>query len=174
MKYCSKCKKDIKLNNFHKDKTSKDGLYRWCKDCKKEYDISYRKSDKMQSYYSSEEYKNSKVEYVNKNYLKHKLSTLKSKIKYSGRNLEFNIEETHLDVVEYCPLLNIKLDYKITKGVFNWNAASIDRIDNTKGYIPGNVWIVSRLANSMKGMATKEELITFSENIIKKFKNKDE
>ena len=172
MKFCTKCSKEVKLSNFHKDKTSKDGLYRWCKDCKRDYDKNYRKSEKIQSYYNSEEYKDSKISYINKNYLKHKLNTLKAKIKFSGRNLEFSINEKDLQVVEYCPLLGIKLNYKKVRGVFDWSIASIDRIDNTKGYIPGNVWIISRLANTMKGMASKEELITFSENILEIFKNK--
>lgn len=44
---------------------------------------------------------------------------------------------------------------------------SLDRIDSTLGYIPGNIQVVSWRANSMKSDATKEELIVFAKGILK-------
>ena len=37
MKICSKCKKTLTFDNFHKELKVKDGFHRWCKNCQKEY-----------------------------------------------------------------------------------------------------------------------------------------
>jgi len=37
-------------------------------------------------------------------------------------------------------------------------APSIDRVDNSKGYVPGNVRIISWRANRLKNDATVEEM----------------
>jgi len=39
MKICLKCKKEKELDEFNKNKTSKDGYQSYCKSCKKEIDI---------------------------------------------------------------------------------------------------------------------------------------
>jgi hypothetical protein len=42
-----------------------------------------------------------------------------------------------------------------------WNKASVDRIDPSKGYIPGNIEFVSMMANFAKNGWTKEQVIEF-------------
>ena len=56
-----------------------------------------------------------------------------------------------------CPILGLDLSYGGT-GIALENSASIDRIDNTIGYIPDNVVIISRRANSLKSDASPDEL----------------
>jgi len=104
-------------------------------------------------------------------------------VKYSSkrRNLDFDLHYEDIKLPEYCPLLNIKLNYNNNKNhkilnlgndydKLNFNdisRATIDRIDNSKGYIKGNIIVLSRLANAMKNEANFEQLETFSINIIK-------
>ena len=90
-----------------------------------------------------------------------------SKWSAKRRNHEFNLTIDDIQLPEYCPLLGIKLYYNFEKRThFNsFNHASLDRIDNSKGYIKGNVIVISRLANAMKNEANFEQLLTFSDNI---------
>lgn len=90
-----------------------------------------------------------------KNALKVLLYTCKHRAKRRG--LSFNLTEADVTVPEVCPILGVPL-VKGTK-----YAASIDRIDNSLGYVQGNVQVVSRQANLMKNDASLEELRKFGE-----------
>jgi len=60
-----------------------------------------------------------------------------------------------------CPILGMKLNYTREKGGKGRqdDSPSIDRIDNTQGYVVGNVHIISWKANRIKSNGTPEELI---------------
>ena len=81
------------------------------------------------------------------------------------KGIEFNIDEADITIPEICPLLEIPIEYG-TKSNYD-RSPSLDRIDNTKGYIKGNVWVISQKANAMKNSATFEELKIFSTNILR-------
>lgn len=68
----------------------------------------------------------------------------------------FSISESDIAVPVRCPVLGI--DMRRHKGVPQDDSYSLDRIDNTKGYVPGNVQVISRRANRLKNDATIEEL----------------
>jgi hypothetical protein len=82
------------------------------------------------------------------------------------KNLEFDLTLQDLVVPEFCPYLGIRLTQVVGNGVV-WDNVSVDRIDSSKGYVKGNVQIMSRKANSMKNMATVEELVVFAKNVLR-------
>ena len=87
-----------------------------------------------------------------------------SKFMAKRRGIYFNLEYTDFELPEYCPILGIKLEYGAGN---NGNApqhATLDRIDNSKGYVKGNVMVVSRLANAMKNSASFQQIKDFSTN----------
>lgn len=57
----------------------------------------------------------------------------------------------------HCPVLGIKLEYSTT-GRPTDASPSIDRIIPERGYVPGNVIVVSMRANRLKSNATMNEL----------------
>jgi hypothetical protein len=80
--------------------------------------------------------------------------------------VENTLTEKDIHVPDLCPVFGVPLEPKTRY------AASLDRIDNAKGYTPDNVQVISRKANSMKLDATPEELILFAEWILRTFKDK--
>lgn len=79
-----------------------------------------------------------------------------AKQRAKSRGIEFNIDKEDLTLPEHCPILGLKLEK--SKGARKDNSPSIDRVDNTKGYVKGNVQIISWRANRLKNDATLEEL----------------
>lgn len=65
-------------------------------------------------------------------------------------------------VPEYCCVFGIKLNYD-SKGLSKDDCVSIDKIDNTKGYIKGNVCVISFRANKIKNNGTIDEHIKIVE-----------
>ena len=84
-----------------------------------------------------------------------------------GRNTEFSITIEDIIIPKSCPLLGIELTNILGRGGVIDSNPSVDRIDNSKGYIKGNVWVISKLANRMKSSATKEQLLMFAKNVNK-------
>ena len=52
--------------------------------------------------------------------------------------IDFNLSKEDIYIPEYCPLLNVKLEYDHINGL-NAYSPSLDRIDNSRGYTKDNV-----------------------------------
>lgn len=97
-----------------------------------------------------------------------KTKTGKESLVYAARRraklagLEFSISVNDFEIPDICPITNQKLSKAIGKR--NANSPSLDRIDNSKGYIPGNVACISWRANRLKWNGSLEEfknLVTY-------------
>lgn len=72
-----------------------------------------------------------------------------------------------LQCPDTCPILGVRISFNCTKD--NCEAASFDRIDNIRGYVPGNVQIISKRAYTIKNDASPAELIAFAKWAIHTF-----
>lgn len=85
----------------------------------------------------------------------------KSRAKRLG--IEFNIELSDIVIPEYCPILKTKLE-RVCNTQAN-STPALDRIDNNKGYIKGNVAVISHKANRMKSNMTIDEITRLYEYV---------
>jgi hypothetical protein len=73
----------------------------------------------------------------------------------------FNLELSDIHIPTHCPVLGIPLSPKRT-GVQGGadHSPSLDRIRPDRGYVRGNVVVISSKANSIKSNATADEIAT--------------
>lgn len=87
------------------------------------------------------------------------------------RDRPFNLTIEDIQIPECCPILGLKLEVcqggPLKDRVPKWadNSPTLDCIDPAKGYVKGNVWIISWRANHIKNDASPEELITIAKAV---------
>lgn len=95
---------------------------------------------------------------------------MSSKNNASGKKIEHTLKWDDIPTPELCIYLGVKLDYTFRKKNGQKrppNLATIDRIDPTEGYIPGNIQVISDLANRMKQNASIGQLLDFAKGVLK-------
>lgn len=71
------------------------------------------------------------------------------------KQLEFDLELDDIIIPDICPVLGLKLEAGTRE--HKDSSPSLDRIDNTKGYIKGNIAVICHRANTIKGSGSLEE-----------------
>ena len=94
---------------------------------------------------------------------KHMWSRSKYRAKKQGK--EFTISVSDIVIPPVCPVLGIPIFVQVGEGHYD-NAPSLDRIDNSKGYVKGNVAVISEKANRLKNWGSLEDF----ENIVRYIK----
>ncbi len=120
---CAKCKKHKPKAAFGLDARNKEGLRSWCKACCRKMNQEWRQ----------------------KNPFRYVAASTRASAKKRG--LEYALTPEYLETIyrELCPVLGIPLywDQLGSSGKRTDNTPSLDRIDNAKGYLPGNVVFIS-------------------------------
>lgn len=162
-KRCSGCHELKAASEFHRSAKNPLGLQGYCKPCARDSDRQWRtgKSSKIaqkrRSRYDPDLERRSKRRRRFRDPVGHLLSNVRRSAKRRG--LEFRITRADLFPPRFCFVTGVELSYGGGIGLSaRPDAASVDRIDHNLGYVPGNVWVVSWRANSMKRDSSLPEL----------------
>lgn len=127
---CNKCKVYKLYEYYHKHSGCVNGYNTVCKDCRKPL--------------SKQNYARMTLEYK----MWHRCKT-----RARSKGIDFNLEESDFILPERCPIFNTEWE------IGNHDLTpSVDRIDPSKGYIKGNIQIISNRANMLKGNASIEDI----------------
>lgn len=148
-KICSKCKdaQDIDIS-FHKDARTIDGYTSQCKSCRINSSKIYYKTER-----GKEQHRLQESIRRSDNPKANLLALAKQRAK--RKNIEFSITAEDINIPNVCPVLGIDIR---SNSKLNDNSPSIDRINNSLGYIPGNVMVISWRANRLKSDGSTLEL----------------
>lgn len=182
-KTCTKCKIEKPCDEFAPQKWGLYGRHAWCHACAAQdsRERAERDREKNRAYQKAlrlrdpEAYRAKQKErrdrngragvraqqraWHARNPARKILTQAKGRAKKFG--LEFSITlDDLLPLPDVCPVLGIPLRKGV--GSDDSNAFSLDRIDNSRGYIPGNIAVISRRANVLKRDAAPEEILALA------------
>lgn len=89
---------------------------------------------------------------------KKELLCYKAKRRAENKGIAFDLKPEDFEIPNVCPVLGLALSSEGTGGMQSPNCPTLDRIDPAKGYIRGNVWVISWRANKLKSDASLDEL----------------
>ncbi len=169
-KVCPVCNRELSIDRFRIYTKSKTGRYWMCEECYQHHstltngDKNYFRKLRLRLVPEYKEEVNSLHALSRqRRFIEGMWRAARSRAKKKG--LEFNIEVSDIVIPEICPILEVPFVYG-TKGNYSYTP-SLDRIDNSKGYVKGNIMVISQKANSMKNNASWDEIHKFVKNIIR-------
>ncbi len=144
-KRCKCCEETKPVSAFHRSNVTRDGYAPRCVACHKEtYGVG------------SDGWKRRKKELyrVDTNYKKKLIQAAKGRALRDG--VPFGLILDDITIPAVCPVLGIA--FVVGEGGRAHGSPSLDRINPAKGYVPGNVRVISWLANWVKGSHTDPEI----------------
>ena len=95
---------------------------------------------------------------------------ISSRASSKRRNLEHSISREYIKAImcDTCPVFGMPLDFSLGKGRLP-SGPSIDRIDPSKGYVEGNVRVMSLKANRILGVLSREEQLKLAHWILSEY-----
>lgn len=143
MAVCDRCPAAIRSDN-------RSGL---CHDC---WPVVFRENNRTMIRENHKRYRRAEPE---------RLLLSNSKQRSRRLGLEFDLTKDDIHIPARCPFLGIEL--RCNDGQPKSDSPSLDRIDPTKGYVKGNVRVISHLANRAKTNLTAGQLELMARNVLR-------
>lgn len=80
-----------------------------------------------------------------------------ARLRARRQGIPFKLTPADITVPTHCPILGIEL--KVGNGPMSPASATLDRIDPSLGYLPGNVEVISNRANMIQSNASWREVL---------------
>ena len=151
-KRCGRCGETKPLSEFHRHRATPDGVQNYCKPCMIEQNQAWTAAHPAERAQTMRKHKEGP------GWKAVLLGAARRRSAASGVVCTATVDD--FEIPETCPILGMPL--VMGKGEFGPDSASLDRFDPRRGYIPGNVWVISRRANQMKSDASPAELLRFA------------
>ena len=155
MKKCIRCGELKELSEFYCDKARSDGHQSDCKKCNYTKCNSYRKQNLTRYREIRKKYRQT---------LKGRFDKWRSGAKHRGITFKLTLKDIQ-EIPMICYYTGETLAFKPNE----WNTASLDRIDSTKGYTKENVVLCCSDINFMKQKMTYEQFIRTCRKIVNHF-----
>lgn len=93
-----------------------------------------------------------------------------AKARAKKNNLPFDLTVDDIVIPQTCPLTDIQLVSHIGSGTQGprYNSPTIDRVIPDRGYVLGNIEIISNLANALMGQVTDADVLARASQIFSK------
>lgn len=133
-KRCCDCGDAKQPEDFHVERRRADGRQQRCKPCQIARMSARQNGDRR---------------------IRQMLISAKGRAKQQG--VPFGLTEDDVVIPTFCPALGLKLEWSYA-GENKDHSPSLDKIIPELGYVPGNIVVVSNLANRLKSNGTFEQL----------------
>lgn len=81
-----------------------------------------------------------------------------ARVRAKRKGIAFDTAQPEIETPTHCPVLGIELLYYARRAVHGPDSPSLDRIIPERGYVAGNLRVISNRANTLKNNATIREL----------------
>lgn len=163
---CTRCRRDLPISVFPIQKHLGGRLNPRCRECLAAVAKEWKDRNKAKvaetnrKFYHSGKYR----AYLERDPRRSLLRAARNRALVRG--IPFTISLADVVVPPTCPVFGMPLKPHFGSSGGRPDSPSLDRIIPALGYIPGNVRVISHLANSMKGNATPEQLMAFARHVL--------
>jgi hypothetical protein len=165
MLVCGGCKQNLSVEAFAVDRMRRTGRRYRCRACSA---LEFKNWQKTPGYRARLDKQNAHRKTLKEGnpverWARQATHAARRRAKNRGLTFDLTWEWVAANSPEFCPLLGVPLMYDNDTSLAD--SAALDRFDNDEGYVRGNCWVISMLANHIKTNATVDQIELLAVNM---------